>query len=536
MAIISKHVPSIESVSFPAPTTPETTEILTEKAVAFLVDLCREFSPRVEALLKEREKRQLQIDAGTLPDFLTDTKHIRDSAWKVGTIPADLMDRRVEITGPVDRKMVINALNSGAKVFMADFEDAHSPTWDATIAGQINMRDAVNGTISYVNEQGKQYKLGDNLATLIVRPRGWHLSEKHMLVDGKPIPGSLFDFGLYFFHNAQNLLKKGSGPYFYLPKLEHHLEARLWNDVFLFAQKSLGIPTGTIKVTVLIEVILAAFQMEEILYELREHIVGLNCGRWDYIFSTIKKFNHYPDYIFPDRAQVTMEAHFLSSYSQLLIKTCHKRGAFAMGGMAAFIPIKNNPEANEIVFTKVRADKEREARNGHDGTWVAHPGLIPVAMEVFDRLMPTPNQLSKLREDVTVTAQDLLQVPEGKITEAGVRNNISVAIQYLASWLGGLGCVPIFNLMEDAATAEISRSQLWQWVKYPKGMLQDGTKITVELFHHYMKEELATIRKDVGEDQYQSGHYGKAATILDKLVCSEKFIEFLTLPAYDYIG
>ncbi len=509
--------------------------VLTPEACAFLLALSERFAARVEGVLAERVRRQGIIDSGVLPDFLEETASIRAADWKVGAIPADLRDRRVEITGPVDRKMVINALNSGAKVFMADFEDAHSPTWEGTIAGQVNMRDAANGTIAYVSPQGKHYQLQEKTATLIVRPRGWHLQELHVVVDGKPIPGALFDFGLFFFHNAHTLIAKGSGPYFYLPKLEHYEEARLWNDIFLFAQEALGLPVGTIKATVLIETILAAFQMDEILYELRDHIVALNCGRWDYIFSCIKKFKNYPDRVFPDRAQVTMESHFLQSYSQLLIQTCHRRGAYAMGGMAAQIPIKNDPEANELAFAKVRADKEREARNGHDGTWVAHPGLVPVAIEVFNYFMPNDNQLHVLRDDVHVTASDLLQLPEGSITEAGMRNNISVAVQYLASWLGGQGCVPIFNLMEDAATAEISRSQLWQWVHYPKGKLEDGTPITVALFQKIAEEELAAIRNMVGEEQYHEGHYQTAATIIDNIVTQECFTEFLTLPAMHYL-
>jgi malate synthase len=527
---------SHRAISFPVESPAEVEEILSEEAITFIADLSRKFSGRIDELLAARARRQQEIDNGTLPDFLQETAAIKNAEWKVGTIPADLTDRRVEITGPVDRKMVINALNSGAKVFMADFEDAHSPTWQGTIEGQVNMRDAVDGTIEYINENGKRYTLGKTLATLIVRPRGLHLHEKHFLVDGKPIYGSLFDFGLYFFHNAHTLLQKNSGPYFYIPKLEHYLEARLWNDIFIYAQEALSIPRGTIKATVLIETILATFQMEEILYEMKEHIVGLNCGRWDYIFSCIKKFNKYPGRIFPNRAQVTMATHFLSCYSQLLIQTCHKRGAYAMGGMAANIPVKNDPIANEAAFAKVKADKEREARNGHDGTWVAHPGLIPVAMEAFDRLMPGPNQLAVLRKDVSVTAEDLLRVPEGTITEEGVRNNVSVAVQYMASWLRGVGCVPIFNLMEDAATAEISRSQLWQWIKYPGGKFADGTKITTDLFRSILEEELEVIRIEVGDRDYANGHYERAAQIIDHIVTAKDFIEFLTLPAYKYIN
>lgn len=514
----------------------EYSTILTPETLNFLCALSERFSPRIHTLLEARKKNQAEIDNGVFPDFLKETASVREANWKVAPIPSALRDRRVEITGPVDRKMVINALNSGAKVFMADFEDAHSPTWEGTIAGHINMTDAANGTIEYTNPQGKKYALNDKIATLIVRPRGWHLEEKHVLVNGTPIAGALFDFGVFFFHNARTMSQKGSGPFFYLPKLEHHLEARLWNDIFIFAQETLDLPQGTIKVTVLIETILAAFQMDEILYELRDHIVGLNCGRWDYIFSCIKKFNKYADRIFPDRAQVTMESHFLKSYSQLLIKTCHKRGAYAMGGMAAQIPIKNDPEANEIAFAKVKADKEREAKNGHDGTWVAHPGLVPVAMEIFDRYMPGENQLNVLREDVHVTAADLLAVPEGTITEAGMRNNISVAVQYLESWLGGSGCVPIFNLMEDAATAEISRSQLWQWVKYEKGRFADGTEITLPLFRKFLQEELEIIKETIGSERYEQGHYHLAAKILDDIVSKEEFTEFLTLPALEFLN
>ncbi|MBX6395676.1 MAG: malate synthase A, partial [Alicyclobacillaceae bacterium] len=462
-----------------APVTPEYAEILTPEALAFLAELERRFGPTRRALLAKRAERQKELDAGKLPDFLPETKDIRESDWTVGPIPADLQDRRVEITGPAgDRKMVINALNSGAKVFMADFEDANSPTWSNCIQGQINLRDAVNRTITYTSPEGKHYALKDDIAVLMVRPRGWHLEEKHVRVDGKPMSGSLFDFGLFFFHNAKNLIRRGTGPYFYLPKMESYLEARLWNDVFHFAQDTLGIPRGTIKATVLLETILATFEMDEILYELRDHITGMNCGRWDYIFSYIKKFRNHPNVIFPDRNLVTMTVPFMRAYTLLTIKTCHRRGAFAIGGMAAQIPVKNDPKANEDAFAKVRADKEREARDGHDGTWVAHPGLVPVAMEVFNTLMPGPNQLHVKREDVQVTAADLLALPEGPITEAGLRNNVSVGVQYIEAWLRGSGAVPIFNLMEDAATAEIARAQVWQWIHHPKGVLDDGRKVT----------------------------------------------------------
>ena len=505
--------------------------ILTPAALEFIAELTREFGGRVEHLLAARVERQKEIDAGKLPDFLPETQNVRDSDWRVTTVPADLQDRRVEITGPTDRKMIINALNSGAKVFMADCEDSMTPTWDNVIQGQINLRDAVNRSIA-LDQGGKHYQLNPTIATLIVRPRGWHLYEKHMLLDGKPIPGAFVDFGLYLFHNHAELKRRGTGPYFYLPKTESHREARLWADVIRHSEKRLGLTPQTVKATVLIETILAAFEMDEILYELKEFIVGLNCGRWDYIFSFIKKFSRRPDFVLPDRAQVTMATHFLSSYSQLLIKTCHRRGAFAMGGMAAQIPIKNDPKANDEAIAKVRADKEREAGNGHDGTWVAHPGLVPVAMEVFNKYMPGPNQLDKKREDVRVTAADLLKIPSGAITEGGVRNNISVSIQYLAAWLGGLGCVPIHNLMEDAATAEIARAQLWQWIKHPSGKLDDGRKVTVELVRQWLREELDKLKAQVGEAAYAQGNYERAGKLVDVIATADSFETFITLPAY----
>src|SRR5579863_8653322 len=438
-------------------------QILTPETIDFIVDLHRTFNPRRKELLHARQERQKRIDAGERPDFLDETRSIRESEWTVAPIPSDILDRRVEITGPVDRKMIINALNSGAEVFMADFEDSSCPLWNNLLDGHINLRDAICHEITYTDPStGKHYKLIDHPAVLFVRPRGWHLEERHMLVDGEPISGSIFDFGLYFFHNARELLARGSGPYFYLPKIESHLEARLWNDIFIRAEKEIGIPQGSIKGTVLIETILASFEMDEILYELRDHSAGLNCGRWDYIFSFIKKFSNDARAILPDRARVTMTTHFMRSYSKLAIKTCHKRNVHAIGGMSAYIPVKTDPVANEKAIAQVRADKEREAGDGHDGTWVAHPGLVPVAMEIFDRLMPQPNQLERPLTDITVLPKDLLAVPEGTITEAGLRNNISVSVQYLANWLSGNGCVPIFNLMEDAATAEIARSQIWQ--------------------------------------------------------------------------
>src|SRR6266699_180510 len=524
-----------EGIEIRGPITAEFAEILTPEAMAFVATLVRTFSGRREELLQRRVQRQAEIDAGKMPDFLPETERIRQGSWTVAPIPDDLQDRRVEITGPAERKMTINALNSGAKVFMADFEDAHSPTWEGTIQGHINLRDAINRTISYTGPEGKQYSLQEKTATLLVRPRGWHLQEKHVLIDGQPISGGIFDFGLYFFHNVKSLLERGTGPYFYLPKLENHLEARLWNDVFVLAQDELGIPRGTIRATVLIETILAAFEMDEILYELREHSAGLNCGRWDYIFSAIKKFRNVPGFILPDRAQVTMTTHFMRSYSLLAIKTCHRRNIHAIGGMAAQIPIKNDPKANEEAMARVQADKLREATDGHDGTWVAHPGLVAVAMEEFDKVMKGPNQIDKKREDVHVTAEDLLAVPDGTITEAGLRTNISVSLQYMESWFRGSGCVPINNLMEDAATVEISRSQIWQWIRHPKGILADGRKVTVELFRQLEAEELEKIKKAIGEQQYASRPFDKAARLLDEIITSEQFVEFLTLPAYKYL-
>ncbi len=524
-----------EGIEIRGPITPEFAEILTPEAMAFVATLVRAFTGRRAELLQKRIQRQAEIDAGKMPDFLPETEHVREGSWTIDPIPRDLQDRRVEITGPAERKMIINALNSGAKVFMADFEDSLSPTWEGTIQGQINLRDAVNRTITYTAPEGKQYALQEKTATLLVRPRGWHLPEKHVFIDGKQVSGGLFDFGLYFFHNVKSLLRRGTGPYFYLPKLENHLEARLWNDVFLLAQKELGIPSGTIKATVLIETILATFEMDEILFELREHSSGLNCGRWDYIFSAIKKFRNVPSFILPDRAQVTMTTHFMRSYSLLAIKTCHRRNAHAVGGMAAQIPIKNDPVANEEAMARVQADKKREATDGHDGTWVAHPGLVAVALEEFDKVMPGPNQIYKKREDVHVTAADLLAVPEGTITEAGLRTNINVSLQYMESWFRGSGCVPINNLMEDAATVEISRSQIWQWIRHPRGILVDGRKVTVELFRQMMAEELGKIKEMVGEQEYPSRKFAEAAQLLDKIITSEEFVEFLTLPAYGYL-
>src|SRR5271166_58234 len=525
--------PSIRGVEILAPAHPAQEHVLTPEALAFIVELQRRFNPRRVELLAARAARQKRLDAGERPDFLPETRADRESEWTVAPIPEDLLDRRVEITGPVDRKMIINALNSGANVFMADFEDSNTPTWSNQIEGQLNLMDAVRRNITYSDPaSGKDYKLNERTAVLLVRPRGWHLDERHVLVDGQAMSGALFDFGLYFFHNAKGLLARGTGPYFYLPKLESHLEARLWNDIFLHAQDTLGIPRGSIRATVLIETILAAFEMDEILHELREHSSGLNCGRWDYIFSFIKKFSHDPKAVMPDRGRVTMTTHFLRSYSKLLIRTCHRRNIHAMGGMAAFIPIKNDPVANEKAIAQVRADKEREAGDGNDGTWVAHPGLVSVAKEIFDRLMPGPNQIDKKLADFHATAADLLQVPTGEITEAGLRQNIAVGLGYLEAWLRGTGCVPLFNLMEDAATAEISRAQLWQWI-HQGAKLNDGRVVTIELCLKTIDEELAKIQQAQGDAQFRAGRYSQAAGILRDLIQSPKFIEFLTLPAYD---
>jgi len=509
-------------------------EILSDDALQFVAALSAQFSPRIEALLDLRRERQQRIDDGEFPDFLAETADIRKGDWRVCDIPQDLRDRRVEITGPTDRKMIINAMNSGARVFMADCEDSMTPTWQNVIQGQINLRDAADGSIE-LDSGTKHHKLNPQTATLIVRPRGWHLPEKHILVDGEPVPAGLVDFGLYLFHNAAELKARGTGPYFYLPKLESHLEARLLSDVFKFAETVGVVGKDEIKVTVLIETILAAFEIDEILYELKDHIVGLNCGRWDYIFSFIKKFNKYPEFTFPDRSEVTMESHFLRSYSQLVIKTCHRRKAYAIGGMAAQIPIKNDPEANEIAMGKVRADKEREVGDGHDGTWVAHPALVPLAMEIFDAHMTGPNQLDRLREDVRVSAEDLLQVVRGKITAAGLRSNINIAIRYMAAWLGGQGCVPIDNLMEDAATAEISRAQVWQWVHHETGVLDEGRNITYAYFKALLREEMEKIRDQVGADVFDQGHFRQAAQLMDEITAKSQFVQFLTSEAYQYI-
>src|SRR5437868_8759984 len=498
-------------------------QVLTPEAVNFVTTLQREFNARREALLAKREERKQRLDAGELPDFLPETREIRESDWSVAPIPDDLRDRRVEITGPVDRKMIINALNSGANVFMADFEDAHAPTHANNIDGHVNLYDAARRTITF-RSGAKEYRLNEKTATLLVRPRGWHLVEKHLYVDGKPVSASLFDFALYFFHNAKALVARGTGPYFYLPKMESHVEARLWNDIFVRAQQVIGVPNGTIRATVLIETILAAFEMHEILYELRDHSSGLNCGRWDYIFSFIKKFRARRDFITPDRGSITMDKAFLAAYVDLLIQTCHRRGIHAMGGMAAQIPIKGDDAANEAAMAKVRADKLREVRAGHDGTWVAHPGLVPVAKEIFDQYMPGVNQIDRKREEVRITRDDLLRLPEGPITEKGMRQNINVGILYLDAWFGGLGCVPLYNLMEDAATAEISRTQLWQWIHHG-AKLDDKRPVTAELYKKIRDEE----RQSIGERPL----IGRAVALFDRLTLSDQLEDFLTIPAYE---
>ena len=523
-------VAGIDGVEVRAPHNERYAEILTPEAVAFASGLERKFGARRRDLLAARADRQQRLDAGERPDFLAETRAVREGDWTVAPLPADLLDRRVEITGPVDRKMIINALNSGARVFMADFEDSTTPTWANLIEGQINLRDAVRRTITFDDPAtGKSYRLRDDPAVLFVRVRGWHLEESHVLVDGEPMSGGIFDFALYLFHNARELLARGSGPYFYLPKLESHLEARLWNDLFVAAQAALGLPTSSIRATVLIETTLASFEMDEILYELRDHSAGLNCGRWDYIFSYIKKFAGDPKILLPDRAQVGMTTHFMRSYSKLAIRTCHRRGTSSMGGMSAFIPIKNDPVANEAALAQVRSDKEREATDGHDGTWVAHPGLVPVAMEVFDRLMPGPNQIGRPIGEVVPTAEDLLRVPTGTVTEAGLRQNVAVGLGYVEAWLRGIGCVPLFNLMEDAATAEISRAQLWQWVHHG-ATLDDGRIVTAEMCDQAIDQELARAQASV--DPARSEAYGHAAFLMRELIKAPKFTEFLTLPAY----
>ncbi|NUN12452.1 MAG: malate synthase A [Myxococcales bacterium] len=518
-----------------APRTDIGAEILTPAALEFVVMLVEQFAPAVSALLETRQLRQKRFDNGELPQFLPETRVIRESDWRVAPIPADLIDRRVEITGPVDRKMIINALNSGANVFMADFEDSNSPTWDNVVLGQVHLRDAVRGTIGFTDPQsGKVYSLGPKPATLMVRPRGWHLVESHMQVRGKPVPGALFDFGLFFYHNATELLSRGSRPYFYLPKLQSHREAALWNSVFVKAQAALGIALGTIRATVLIETLPAAFEMDEILYELKDHSLGLNCGRWDYIFSYIKTLRNDPERVLPDRGQVTMTQHFLRSYTSLLIRTCHRRGTFAMGGMAAQIPIRNDPEKNAAAMAKVREDKLREVLDGHDGTWVAHPGLVALAREIFDQHMQTPNQIDKLRLDVAVDATDLVSPPTGFRTEAGLRHNIRVGVQYLEAWLRGSGCVPIYNLMEDAATAEISRTQVWQWLHH-RTFLDGDKELTPAWFYEVLDQEMDAIRNEVGDEAYAAGRFAEAKKLFSQLSTEKNYTEFLTVVAYNQL-
>jgi malate synthase len=528
-------IEATQTAEIKADTPPNCTGILSDSACGFLVKLANAFESRRKEILAERRARQCEIDAGAMPDFLRQTREIRSAKWVVAPIPHDLQDRRVEITGPVDRKMIINGLNSGASVFMADFEDANSPTWRNNIEGQMNLRDAVNGSIEYESPEGKKYELAQKTATLMVRPRGWHLDEKHFHVAGKPVSASLFDFGIFFFHNAKNLIARGTAPYFYLPKMQSHREARLWNDVFIFAQNELGIPRGTIRATVLIETIHAAFEMDEILYELREHISGLNCGRWDYIFSFIKAFRSRVEFVLPDRAQVTMTQPFLDAYVRLLIQTCHHRGAHAMGGMAAQIPNKADAEANRIALDKVREDKLREVRAGHDGTWVAHPGLVSLARQAFDENMNGPNQIRVHADDrETIAAAELVAVPNGQITERGLRHNIDVGIRYIGSWLSGNGCVPIYGLMEDAATAEICRAQVWQWRRHG-AKLADGRTVSETLVKHILKEEGEKIRKEMGPERFEQGRFAKGAEIFQNLIESAELPEFLTAAAYELL-
>jgi malate synthase len=525
---VSLHPPGVEGEA----------RVLMPEAMAFVADLEREFRGARAELLRARAERRDRIAAGELPAFRADTAAVRAGDWKVPPAPPDLRDRRVEITGPTERKMLINALNSGARVFMADFEDANSPTWPNMVGGQANLIEAIDRTLAFESPDGRHYRLGEELATLVVRPRGWHLHERHMLVDGEPVSASLFDFGLHLFHNAERLLERGSGPYYYLPKLEGASEAALWNDVFTWAQERLGLARGTVRATVLIETVLAAFEMDEILHALGEHATGLNAGRWDYIFSAIKVFRERPDLVLPDRAQVTMTVPFMRAYTELLIATCHRRGAHALGGMAAFIPSRRDPEVNERALAEVRADKEREAADGCDGSWVAHPDLVPIVTEVFDSALgERPNQLERRREDVQVTAEQLLdlRVPGGEITSAGLRNDVSVGIRYLASWLGGNGAAAIFNLMEDAATAEIARAQVWQWVRQGVST-SDGEPVTRERVERVAEEELARLREEVGEEAFETGPYPEARELFAQVALAEDLPDFLTLPGYERLG
>ena len=526
-----------EHVQLKGPVEGRAGEVLTPPALSFVARLQREFGARREELLRLRDERQRRLDGGETPQFLVTTSSVRDSEWSVARAPKDLQDRRVEITGPTDRKMLINALNSGARVFMADFEDANSPTWSNLVEGQVNLIDAIERRIDFTSPEGKEYRLNERVATLLVRPRGWHLEERHVEVDGKPVSGSLFDFGLYFFHNARRLLDKGSGPYFYLPKMESHLEARLWNDVFNLAQDELGIARGTIRATVLIETILAAFEMEEILYELRDHSSGLNAGRWDYIFSIIKKFRNRPEFVLPDRAQVTMTVPFMRAYTELLVKTCHRRGAHAMGGMAAFIPSRRDAEVNRVALVKVKEDKDREAADGFDGTWVAHPDLVPTATEAFDRVLgDRPNQLERQRPEVKVTGGQLIdvRVPDGTITENGLRMNVSVGIQYLESWMRGTGAAAINNLMEDVATAEISRSQVWQWVRHQSRTVE-GPAVDADLVREIADDEMSKLRERLGEEGWRESRFEEARKVFEEVALSKDFQQFLTLVALRHI-
>ena len=519
------------------PTTDRASEILSPEAIAFVVALHRMFNPTREALLAKRAERQATIDAGRLPDFLPETRTIREGSWRVAPVPQDLQDRRVEITGPVDRKMVINALNSGASTFMADFEDANSPTWENLIAGHVNLIDAIRRTITFTNPDGRTYRLGEKTATLLVRPRGWHLLETHMRVDGRPVSGSLLDFALYVFHNARALLERGTGPYFYLPKLQSHLEARLWNDIFTFAEDTLAIPRASMKATVLVEHILAALEMDEILYELKDRSAGLNAGRWDYIYSIIKTFRNRPEFVLPDRIQVTMTVPFMRAYTELLVRTCHHRGAYAIGGMAAFIPSRRDPEVNRVALAQVRNDKIREVTDGFEGTWVAHPDLVTEAMNAFTGVLASRlDQLDRTREEVRTSAKDLLdvRVPGGTVTDAGLRTNIRVGIQYIESWLRGTGAAALYNLMEDAATAEIARSQIWQWVHHGT-TLHEGPRVTRELVRHIADEELARIQREAGS-AFDAGRFADARQLFEYVALTEPFVEFLTIPAYDRIA
>ncbi len=526
MSLAAVEAATGTNVRLLGPMRPGYEEILSTDALAFVAELARRFRPGIRAIMSARERAQAGFDAGQMPDFPAETRDIREGDWTCAELPEGLLDRRVEITGPPERKMVINALNSGASCFMADFEDSNAPTWDNCIQGQINLRDAIRRDIDFTHPvTGKQYRLAEDPAVLLVRPRGWHLQEKHILVDGEPVPASLVDFGLYFFHNAHELVARGAGPWFYLPKLEHYLEARLWNDVFVFAQAAHRLPVGTIKATVLLETLPAAFQMDELLYELREHMAGLNCGRWDYIFSTIKTLRAHPDRVLPDRGQVGMTQPFMRAYTERVIRVCHRRGVHAMGGMAAQIPIKGDPEAHAAALERVHRDKLREVGAGHDGTWVAHPALVAVARDVFDTYMPTPNQIANKRLDVEVSASDLLPDGGGIRTLEGVRVNVRVGLQYLEAWLRGNGCVPLYDLMEDAATAEISRAQLWQWIRHG-ALLDDGTPVTAELFERVLAQELRS---------FQGGRFDLAAQLFRELVTAPELADFLTLPAYDHL-